>query len=159
MSRRSRSFGAALSIVATTALAGALSTASGSPAPPSSTSSRFVEPVSVSTACGTDAHRQAACNVIRGFFRDVNSRRFTVACGFLGVKLRSQTQGLTCEQFVRLGEAMPWGIVDARTTRHGIVVTISLGQTELDHIRMRRQQAFVGLEGGHLRILGTRLIA
>jgi hypothetical protein len=68
---------------------------------------------------------------------------------------------MSCEQFVEAGapEPLPWGILDARATTHGVVVGVSLGQSELGHFRMRRHRAFVAVQQGHLRILATKLVA
>lgn len=159
MRRQSRALTVCSALVATAALA--ITSTSSARTPPSRTSSRYVEPSTVSSACGRDAPRQAACEVVQHFFRAVNSRRFTGACELLGTMLRSDTMGLTCQQFVEVGvpEPVPWGILGARRTGRGVVVSISLGQSELDHIRIRHHRAFVGLEDGHLRILWTKLVA
>jgi hypothetical protein len=159
MPRHSRYLAAAVAIATTVALA-VLSSALGAPAPPDGASSPFLAPTTMSHACGSGA-RYAACGVVARFFQSVNSREYTAACGLLGARLRSESYGMTCERFIRAGspEPMPWGIVDARATGHGVVVQVTLGQTELDHIRMRHHRAFVGVERGQLRILSTRLVS
>lgn len=161
MSGHSRSLAAALFVVAVTALTGAFSSAWGAPGPARGTSAAFMEPTTLSPNCGSGARTGAACNVIQRFFRDVNSGSYAAACDLLGAKLRAESHGMSCEQFVEAGapEPLPWGILDARATTHGVVVGVSLGQSELGHFRMRRHRAFVAVQQGRLRILATKLVA
>jgi hypothetical protein len=158
MSGRALPRATAILVVATAALAFGLCSAQGAPTPPKAA---YLEPTTVSPSCGADRLRHAACDVVGRFFQDVNSRQFEAACGLLGTKLGTETQGYTCPQFVEAGasEAMPWGILGARITGHGVVIVVSIGQRELDHIRMRHHRAFVGVERGQLRILSTRLVS
>ena len=122
--------------------------------------SRFLDPVSVSSACTADPRRWAACGVVEGFFRAVNSRHFVRACSHLGSRLREDTYGLSCPRFLAAAtpEAVPWGILGAKTTGRVVVVRVELGQSELDRFRMRHHRAYVGVENGGLRIMATQLV-
>jgi hypothetical protein len=160
MGAQSRTLAATVALAAASALATALAATSSASTPPNRAASPFVEPSSVSPACGRDAHRHAACGVIATFFRAVNSGRFGTACSLLGAQLKTETYGLTCERFIEVGvpEPMPWGILGAAASGSGVVVLVALGQSELDHIRMRRHRALVDVEGGRLRILRTQIV-
>jgi hypothetical protein len=127
---------------------------------PARSASKYLTPSTVSAACRSDAPRRSACQLIRRFFRAMNSREFASACTLLGERLRSETYGMPCARFLALGmpEPMPWGILGARRTGCGVSVVVALGQSELDHIRMRRHLALVGPEHGKLRIVETRLV-
>jgi hypothetical protein len=128
---------------------------------PARAATKYLAPSTVSPACRSDARRRSACRVIREFFRAVNAREFASACTLLGERLRSETYGMPCERFLALAvpEPMRWGILGARRASSGVSVLVALGQSELDHIRMRRHLAYVDYEGGALRILDTRLVA
>ena len=112
-------------------------------------------------ACRSDVNRREACHVVERFFRAMNARRFGVACSLLGSELRGVTYGYTCTKFLRLGmpTPMPWGILGVRRTGANVSVLVTLGQSELDHIRMRRHLAVIGMESGRLRILDTKLVS
>ncbi|HEY4621742.1 MAG TPA: hypothetical protein VIG93_08580 [Gaiellaceae bacterium] len=127
---------------------------------PARSVSKYLTPSTVSAACRSDARRRSACALISRFFRAMNSGEFASACSLLGEVLRSETYGMSCPRFLALGlpEPMPWGIAGARRTGSGVAVVVTLGQSELDHIRMRRHLALVGPEHGTLRILETRLV-
>jgi hypothetical protein len=121
----------------------------------------YMTPTTVSASCGKNADVGSACRVIARFFRAVNSGAFDVACSLLGRRLREDTRGLHCVDFLRAGvpEAVPWGILGARRSETAVSVLVTVGQSELDAWRMRRHRAQVGLERGVLRILATRLVA
>jgi len=127
---------------------------------PSRATAKYLAPSTFSPECRRGASRTAACGVIVRFFRALNSGQFGSACALLGEQLRDQNRGLGCPRFLSVGypEPMPWGILGARRSGSGAVVLITLGQSELDHIRMRRHLAYVAFEGGRLRILETKLL-
>jgi hypothetical protein len=155
----SRAFAAVLVLGVATALASSARATDTSSNP--NAAANYLTPSVVSQACHSDKQRDATCHVIERFFRAMNSRRFTVACSLLGTELRSVTYGYACPEFLRVGmpEPMPWGILDARRIGARVAVLVTLGQSELDHIRMRRHRAVVGVEHGALRILETKLVA
>lgn len=127
---------------------------------PVRTPARFLDPVSMSTACTAGARRRAACAIVAGFFRAVNTRHFVEACSHLGSQLHEETYGLPCPRFLAAGtpEGVPWGIVDAKSSGRGVSVLVELGQPELDRWRMRHHRAYVGFENGVLKILATKLV-
>jgi hypothetical protein len=142
------------------AASGQSSQTSASATPPTRAGSALVEPAIVSPGCQKDARRRAACGIIESFFRALNSGRFTTACTLLGVRLRGENRGLGCPRFLSAGypEPMPWGILGARRAGSGVSVLVMLGQSELDHIRMRHHRAYVDVERGRMRILETRVV-
>ena len=129
-------------------------------APPARSVSPYVNPSTVSSACRKDARRKAACKLVVTFFRAVHTGRYAAACSLLGEQLRTETGGTSCPAFIAMGlsEPMPWGVLGARLAGPDVAVLVSLGQSELDHIRMRHHLADVGLEAGRLRILDTRIV-
>jgi hypothetical protein len=128
---------------------------------PPDAASKYLAPSTVSRTCRNDASRLAACGIVTRFFRALNSSRFETACTLLGERLRDESRGLGCPRFLSTiyPEPMPWGILGARLSGSGIAVLVALGQSELDHIRMRHHLARVDLERGRLRILETRLVS
>ena len=52
----------------------------------------------------------------------------------------------------------PWGILAVRRVHGTVVLTVTLGQSELGHERMRTWRATVGAEAGRQRILSTVLV-
>lgn len=145
--------GFTLVVISATAAAGAHG--------PSRATTSYLTPSTVSPACQRTARQRAACTLVRSFFHAANGRRFGAACSMLGQELRAETYGMTCPDFLAAGvpEAMPWGIVGARTVGSAVVVVVTLGQSELDHIRMRTHRAFVGVESGRLQITRTQIVA
>ena len=121
----------------------------------------YLSPTTMSESCRSDAQARAACGVVTSFFRAVNAGRFEAACMLFGERLQSENYGLGCPAFLRAGapEAVPWGIIRAASVHGRVNVLVTLGQSELDHFRMRRYLAFVGAEGGRLRILDTKLVS
>ena len=146
--------------VAVVCAVSALATAGVARSSPTGAASKYLVPTTVSRACQRDTQRRSACELIRRFFRAMNSREFANACTLLGKRLRSETYGMTCRRFLALGmpEAMPWGILGAQRAGTGASILVTLGQSELDHVRMRHHRAYVDVEGGRLRILDTQLV-
>jgi hypothetical protein len=149
----------ALATVTAASLAFIASAASAAP-PPTRRVASYLTPVTVSSECRSDTARRAACDVVTRFFHELNSGRFASACAVLGERLRDDNRGLGCPRFLSAGypERMPWGIVRAQHAGSGVAVLVTLGQSELGHIRMRRHRAYVDVEGGRLQILETRLV-
>jgi len=145
--------------VAIAVVVAAAATAHGARSPQATPS--FMTPSTVSPTCGSSARVGAACSVVKRFFRAVNSRAFGTACSLLGRRLRADTHGLACTDFLRMGvpEAVPWGILVARRSGSGVSILVTVGQSELGVWRMRRHRALVGVEEGALRILRTQLVA
>jgi hypothetical protein len=120
---------------------------------------RFLEPTSMTEACANDTRSRSACHVVGDFFRALNTSRYRVACSLLGARLRADTHGLSCPRFLEAGtpQAVPWGILGARTSGPFAVLLVEVGQSELGRYRMRRHRAFVGLERGALKIVRTEI--
>jgi hypothetical protein len=150
-----RGLAATLAIAAAMAAAGS---ADGARSPKGAPS--FMKPSTISPTCTSSRRAEVACAVVARFFRAVNSRAFVTACSLLGRRLRADTYGLACTEFLRLGvpEPVPWGILAARRSGSATTILVTVGQSELGAWRMRRHRAFVGIEGGAPRILRTQLV-
>lgn len=125
----------------------------------SSSVASLAEPITVSAACTQDPRRRAACGVVVGFFRSVNSAQYERACALLGRALLAQTGGASCPRLLAADGGRRYAIRGVRTLRHGTGVVVGVWFTELDHLRELRWRAVVAQEAGRLSIVETRRIA
>ena len=102
--------------------------------------------------------RTSACQLIADYFGAVNAGRSRKACLLLGQQLRIETGGPNCPNVLAMSRGTPFEIVGARAVPPGVAVLVKVGLHELDHYRMLSWVAFVGREGGQLRILDTQLM-
>ena len=117
--------------------------------------------VSAASNCARTMRLQLACGLVSRFFRAVNSRRYEEACAALGVELRAETGGAACPAFIggAVPEPVPWAIRGGRVTSDGASVTVTVGQFELGHYRMREWVAVVRDLNGRSLIVATQLVA
>lgn len=103
---------------------------------------------------------EAARALVTRYFRALESNHFGEACLLLGDTLRAESGGAACSSFMRMGKPDPlrWRIIGSRKFGDGVGVRLRLGQSELDHVRMRTWLAIVRLEDGRSKIVETRLL-
>ena len=107
--------------------------------------------------CLSNAGRTSACQLIVSYFGELNAGHFRKACSLLGQQLRDETGGLNCPSVLSMSRGTPFEIVRARTVPSGVAVLVKVGLQEIDHFRMLSWNTIVGLEGGQLRILDTKM--
>jgi len=113
-------------------------------------------PLGGSQTCEEGAERASACELVRDYFRAINTERYQHACAMLGDRLLFESGGPECPRFLAFAGRQHFVILTAERPVAGRVdVIVALELRELDHFRVLEWRAVIGFEGGALKIFDT----